>query len=183
MKKWKKLKTDRVFNHKYFKVNKDLVELPDGRQIDWLYWDSKDSAMVVPITSDNKLVMIRQYRYLPDKLALEFPSGHGDENESVEACAKRELEEETGYGCEELIPLGAFFETMGQLNRKIHIFLGINATKLDKPTRKTDENEQIKTALIELDKVAEMVADGEIISMGSSLAVLLAQRYIDKHYA
>lgn len=180
MKKWKKIKTKRVFDHKYFKVNKDIVELPDGRKIDWLYWDSKDSAMVVPITSDNKLVMIRQYRYLPDQVVPEFPSGHGAENELIKVCAERELEEETGYKCEKLIKLGEFFETMSQLNRKIHIYLGVNATKLDQPIRKSDDNEQIEVVLIDFNEAAEMVAEGKIISMGSSLAVSLAEKYLNK---
>ena len=52
--KWKKIKTDRVFDHKFFKVSRDMVRLPDGREVEWLYWDSRDSAMIVPITSDKK---------------------------------------------------------------------------------------------------------------------------------
>lgn len=178
MKKWKKIKTERVFDHKYFKVNQDTVELPDGRRTEWYYWDSKDSAMVVPVTTDGKLVMIKQYRYLPDQEALEFPSGHSDIDETMEACAMRELEEETGYRCEKLVKLGEFFETMGQLNRKIHIFIGQNATKLEQPVAKQDENEQIeKVVKMDLDEVVKMVVDKKVISMGTSLAVLLAEKY------
>ena len=180
MKKWQKISSKRVFDHKYFKVGQDIVKLPDGREIEWYYWDSQDSAMVVPITHDGKLVMIKQYRYLPNQEALEFPSGHGDENESMEVCAERELEEETGYKCEKLVKLGAFYETMAQLNRQIHIYLGVNAKKLDKPVRKQDKYENIEVVLVDIDEVIKMAAEGKIISMGSSLAILLAEKYLKK---
>ncbi|MCX6809737.1 MAG: NUDIX hydrolase [Candidatus Berkelbacteria bacterium] len=180
MKNWKKIKTERVFDHKYFKVNKDLVELPDGRKIDWLYWDSADSAMIVPITPSGKLIMIRQFRYLPNQIALEFPSGHGNPNESIEECAKRELAEETGYECIGLIKLGEFFETMGQLNRKIHMFIGKNAVKIPGPVVSSDPNENIEIVQIKLDEAVKMVNEKKIISIGTSLAILLAKENLKK---
>jgi ADP-ribose pyrophosphatase len=181
--KWKKIKTERVYDHKFFKVNKDIVELPGGEEIEWLYWDSHDSAMIVPVTCDNKLVMIKQYRYLPNQIALEFPSGRANEKEDIEITAKRELTEETGYTCDKLEKLGEFYETMAQLNRKIHIYLAKSAKPLSKDRRifqstEQDEHEETKVVLLDLLEVLEMVRDNKIISMGSSLAALLTQEYL-----
>lgn len=181
MSKWKKLKSERVFDHKYFKVNKDSIKLPDGRIIDWLYWDSADSAMLVAQTAENKLVMIRQYRYLPDADVLEFPSGKSEDGETMEGCAKREFEEETGHECGDIVKLGEFFETMGQLNRKIHIFFTREAKPSEERGRNMDENEDIKVELISLDEAVLAVRNGQVCSMGSSLAVMLVKDYLNKN--
>lgn len=179
MKKWKKIKSERVFDHKYFRINKDLVELPSGKQIEWLYWDSNESAMVVARTKDNQLVMIRQYRYLPDCEVIEFPSGKVEGKEKVEEGASREFSEETGYTCEKLIKLGAFYETYGQLDRKIHIFYGDNTEKMESP-RNPDKFEDIKVELVPLNRAVELALDNKIIAMGSSLAVLLTKEHLKK---
>ncbi len=173
MKSWNKISTEEVFNHKYFRVNKDIVEIPSGEQVEWLYWNSPDSAMLVAETPDNKLVMIKQFRYLPDQVALEFPSGHSDPGESIEDCVIREFEEETGYTCEGLELLGKFYETMGQLNRQIHIFHAKNAHLLEGERKSGDVTEDIEVILMDKNEVFEMVLDNKIISMGSSLAALL----------
>ena len=179
--KWKKIKTERVFDHKFFKVNKDSVRLPDDREIDWFYWDSIDSAMVVAITEEGKAVMVEQYRYLPNEVALEFPSGGSHEGEALEDCAARELEEETGYGCDEYILLGAFHETMSQLKRKIFIYYGKGAKPVNERTRTPDNGEegieQIEVVLEGLDKLPDRIMKGELTSMGTSLAVFLANEY------
>ena len=72
MKKWKCLKSELAFDAKFFKVRKDVVELPDGQQKEWTFWDSPDSAMVLGMTKDKKLVMIRQYRYMVGDEVIEF---------------------------------------------------------------------------------------------------------------
>jgi len=181
--KWKKIKTERVFDHKFFKVNRDMVKLPDGRKVEWIYWDSRDSTMVVPVTAYNKLVMIKQYRYLPDQIALEFPSGRSNESESLEDCVRRELKEETGYSCGEVIRLGEFYETMAQLNRKIHIYLAkdVKTSAEDKKKFKStepDEYEETEVVLLDSNEIVKMVMQNKVVSMGSSLAVLLAEKYL-----
>jgi ADP-ribose pyrophosphatase len=181
MSKWEKIKTERVFDHKYFKVNKDIVKLPDGRTIDWFYWFSEDSAMVAALTADNKLVMIRQYRYLPDETALEFPSGKGNDDESMESCAKREFEEETGFECGKLTKLGEFYETMAQLNRKIHIYFAADAKPAENRKRSLDENEDIEVVLVDVADAVSSVREGKISSMGSSLAIMLLKDYLNKN--
>jgi len=177
-KKWKTLSSKKVFDHKYFKVRKDIVRLPDGRQIEWFYWDISDSAMVAALTKEGKLVTVKQYRYLPDQEALELPSGGGGRSEEMPKCAERELEEETGYRCEKLVKLGSFYETMAQLNRQVHIFLGENATKLSRPVRKSDENEETEVVLVDPEKAVKLAVEGKIISMGSSLAIMLLKDHL-----
>lgn len=176
MQKWKRLKSEIVYDSKYFRVRKDLVELPDGVQKEWTYWDSRDSAMVVCMTEENKLVMIRQYRYMVDDEVIEFPAGFNESTETIEESALREFEEETGYICDKIEKLGAFYETFGQLNRRIHIFFAQGIQKSQSNTaRETDDFENIEVVLIDFEDANRLVRENKIVSMGSSLALLLLQ--------
>jgi ADP-ribose pyrophosphatase len=182
MKKWKCLKSELTLDSKYFKVRKDVVELPSGEQKEWTYWDSPDSAMVLGMTDDKKLVMIRQYRYMVDDMVIEFPSGYNQDAETIEEGAKREFEEETGYTFESMIKLGSFYETYGQLNRKIHLFFANNIGRLEHKIDSGDYvPEDIETVLIDFDQAVEMALKNEIVAMGSALAVLLLKEKIDKN--
>lgn len=181
MEKWKCLDSKLVYENRFFKVRQDDVQLPNGQKIKWTYWDSNDSAMVLGMTEDKKLVMIRQYRYMVDEQVIEFPSGQLKENEPPDAAAKREFEEETGYTCSSLINLGVFYETYGQLNRKIYFFF---ANDIKKSQQRQDEGEDlyenISVELVEFEKAVELALENKLVAMGSALAVLLLKEKIQK---
>ncbi|MFA5107090.1 MAG: NUDIX hydrolase [Patescibacteria group bacterium] len=168
---------------KYFKVKKDLVQLPNGEKRDWIYWDSPDSAMVIGMTKEKKLVMIRQYRYMVDDEVIEFPSGYKKNTETIEKGAQREFEEETGFACSSLIKLGAFYETYGQLNRKIHMYFARNVAIANRRYDEDDDvQEDIKVVLVDFDKAVEMARDNTIVAMGSALAIVLLKEKIDGRF-
>ncbi|KKW41710.1 MAG: acetyltransferase [Candidatus Magasanikbacteria bacterium GW2011_GWA2_56_11] len=181
MKKWKCLQSKLALDSKYFKVRQDIVELPNGEKREWTYWDSPDSAMVVGMTEDKKLVMIKQYRYMVDDEVIEFPSGYNQSAETIEEGAKREFEEETGYTCNSLTKLGVFYETYGQLNRKIHLFFSKDISKLDQKNDSGDYvPEDIDVILVDYDRAVEMALKNKIVAMGSALAILLLKEKADK---
>ncbi len=181
MKKWKCKKSELIFNERFFKIKKDTIKLPTNEIIEWIYMDSKDSVMVVGMTEDKKLIMIRQYRYLVDDEVIEFPSGGLHNNENAEEGAKREFEEESGFKCDSLIKLGSFYETYGQLNRQIHIFFTSNITRskqnLDNGKRGFED---IKVELIDFDEAVKLALENKIVAMGSSLAILLLKEKIER---
>jgi len=181
MKNWKKKKSELVLDTKFFKVRKDIVELPTKEIKEWIYWDSQDSAMVLGMTRDKKLVMIKQYRYLVDDEVIEFPSGGLHDGENAEAGAEREFEEESGFQCKSLQKLGSFYETYGCLNRQIHIFFAKNVFK---SRQKLDQGENgfedIKVKLIDFEKAIKLALENKIVAMGSSLAILLLKEKIER---
>ncbi|MCK5475897.1 MAG: hypothetical protein KAI71_04935 [Candidatus Pacebacteria bacterium] len=75
MKKWKCEKSELIFNERYFKVRKDTIKLPTNEIKKWIYCDSNDSVMVLGMTENKKLIIIKQYRYLVGNEVIEFPSG------------------------------------------------------------------------------------------------------------
>jgi ADP-ribose pyrophosphatase len=155
--------------------------LPNGQKKEWVFWDSQDSAMVVGETSNHKLVMIRQYRYLVGREVVEFASGGLNKAESPESGARREFEEETGYKCSQLIKLGSFYETYGQLNRRIHIFYAPNIEQsMQNPDSGDKGYEDIKVELMDFEQVVRMATENKIDAMGSTLAILLLQAYLKR---
>ncbi len=181
MEKWKCKKSELVFDEKYFKVRKDTVELPNKETKEWIYWDSQDSAMMIALNNDRKLVMIRQYRYLVNDMVLEFRSGGLLKEENPEDGARRELGEETGYKCGRLYKLGAFYETYGQLNRRIHLFFSSDIKKSEqKPDKGEDGFEDVEVEFIDYEKAIELALANKIVAMGSSLAILLLKAKIEK---
>jgi ADP-ribose pyrophosphatase len=181
MKKWKKLKSKLVFKNPHFKVREDTVELPNKKTIKWTYWDSNDSAMVVAVTKERKLVFIRQHRYLVGKDVLEFPAGGVDEGESAHEAAQREFLEETGFRCSRLTPVGTFHETYGQLKKEIHLFFakahGRQQQKLDRGEKGFED---IQVELIDFDKAVEMALTNKILHTGAALAILLLKEKIER---
>ncbi|MCL5113952.1 MAG: NUDIX hydrolase, partial [Patescibacteria group bacterium] len=136
-------------------------------------------AMVVGMTSDRKLIMIRQYRYLVGGEVIEFPSGSLREKEKVEDGLKREFEEETGYNAMSLQKLCAVYETYGQLNRKIHIYFAPNVVKTKQHLDRGEEGyEDIKVELVDFEKAVELALKNKIVAMGSTLAILFLQEKI-----
>lgn len=108
-------------------VREDLV-MPDGYEIDWYYVDTPPSVLVVPVTSDGAVVMVRQWRHNLKRHTLEFPAGTVDEGEPLERAVERELREETGFALAaegELRPLGAFCSLPSETNKYTHMFLAM----------------------------------------------------------
>jgi ADP-ribose diphosphatase len=105
---------------------REHIVMPDGYETDWYFVDTPPSALVVPVTADGNLVMVRQYRHNLRRHVLEFPAGMVDGGEDLEDAARRELLEETGYrlafGCR-LRPLGAFYSLPSETNKVTHTFL------------------------------------------------------------
>jgi ADP-ribose pyrophosphatase len=177
--KWKCKSSKLVLNDKYFKVRKDIVELPNKNEKTWIYWDSTDSAMVLGMTEDHKLVMIKQYRYLVGRNVIEFPSGSLNKNEDIKVAARREFLEETGYQCKKLIHLCGVYETYGQLNRKIHIFFATNVKKIfSQKLDKGEVHQNTKVKLVDFNKAVSLAINNKIDAMGSSLAILILKEKI-----
>lgn len=175
MKSWKKINSKIVYDSKYFRVRRDKIKLPNKEIKEWTYWDSRDSAMVIAMTVQKKLIMIKQYRYLVNGEVIEFPSGSLNENEPIKKAAEREFKEETCYEIKSpLVKLGSFYETYGQLNRKIHLFFAKKAVKAKKNLMAEDDvSEDAEVVLVDFNQAVKMARENKIVAMGSALAILL----------
>ncbi|MBO5302490.1 MAG: NUDIX hydrolase [Lachnospiraceae bacterium] len=165
---------DRVLVHKGAIVNTytDHIRMPDGKIAKWDYIEHvKGAAAVVAVLPDGKIVMVRQYRNALDRETLEIPAGARDSvEEDTAVCAKRELEEETGYTCGKIEKLLSLKSTVAFCNELIDVYL---ATELTAGEQHLDEEEDIEIVPCELSELCNKIYAGEIQD-GKTVAAILA---------
>ena len=170
----RRLSGEQVFHGRLLDVRRDLVELPDGGQVTREYIVHPGAVMVVPLLAGGRLLMERQHRYPVGSVLLEFPAGKLDPGEAVQACAQRELAEETGYRAAEWARAGMMHNAPAYATEVIEIWF---ARRLQPGPRSLDAGEFID--LIELDE-AELDAAagrGEVSDAKTLVGLLWLQRW------
>ncbi len=169
-KPWKILSSNLVLETKYVTVHKDALELPNGHQIqDYYVFEFNDWARVVPITSDQQLILVEQYRHGVKKITCEFPAGMMDPHEqSAIETAKRELLEETGYTSEDWLPLGSFKLGPSRIKNGFHLFLARNCYLTS--SQNLDASEDIHIRKVSFSEFERMFENGQVLDTDSALA-------------
>jgi ADP-ribose pyrophosphatase len=135
------------------------VVIGDGKTTRREIVEHHGAAAIVPLTENREVVLVRQYRYAIAKNLLEVPAGTLEQGETPEECARRELEEETGYKSKDLRKIMEFFSVPGYSTEKIHVYL---AKGLIKSEMCTEEDERIELDIIPIQNALEKVRSGEI---------------------
>jgi ADP-ribose pyrophosphatase len=97
MDKEKTLSTDRIFEGQIVNLRVDRVRMPDGRESTREVIEHSACVAIIPIDTEDNVLLVRQYRYAPEKELLEIPAGGIDGDENPEEAVRREMQEETGY--------------------------------------------------------------------------------------
>lgn len=175
IKPWKLLKSEWALNEKWYKVRKDTVEIRPGKVVDdYLVAIFADVAIVVAVTADNMVPLVRQYKHGAGEILTELPAGYMDEGEEPLDAAKRELREETGYTATEWEELTSVIRHPSKIRGDtIHIYLARNAQKTAK--QELDENEDIEVILRPFTEALRMAKSGELKGVDTVLGLLLAE--------
>jgi ADP-ribose pyrophosphatase len=158
---------------------RETLVMPDGYECDWYYVDTPPSVMVVPVTEDAQLVLVRQYRHNLKSYQLEFPAGTMHQTEDPQDAARRELEEETGFtpaAGTSLRPLGSFYSLPSETNKYTHVFLASPVVQAG-PARLDTEIEKYFDMSVVLLPVAEALNGiGTSITSMETVGALMAAR-------
>ena len=148
IKPWKIISTKNDGSFEIFNLRTDRAISPrTGNSHDFYVLETTDWVNVIPVTRDNEIVMIRQYRHGIQDVTLEIPGGIIENNDTPEGAAARELREETGYRAGRMVPLGRVLANPAFLNNSCYTFLATDV-ELDGRIDQDDE-EDIEVVLYE----------------------------------
>ncbi|MBF7017060.1 NUDIX domain-containing protein [Staphylococcus durrellii] len=164
-----------IYKGKIIDLEVHEVDLPNGESSTREIVLHNGAVAVCALTSENKIVLVEQFRKPLDNTMLEIPAGKLEIGEEREEAAKRELEEETGYKAKELTLITDMYGSPGFTNEKISIYL---ATELLKGEKQLDEDEFIELHELSINKAQEKLKNNEI----NDAKTIIALQYLLLNY-
>jgi len=144
-----------------FSVRTDTAISPrTGKEHDFHIIESREWVNIIPLTSDHRVVFVRQYRHGSRTVTLEIPGGLVDSGDTPEEAAARELLEETGYQAERWTRIGGVNPNPAIFGNRCYTFLAQDIQKVSDPV--PDQTEDIEVELIPLADIPEFIRAGKI---------------------
>ena len=168
----KQLHSELIFDGKVLHLYRDDILLPDGNTGYREYCKHVGAVCIVPLTDEDEVICVRQYRYAHRKMVLEIPAGKLDApDEDPTKAALRELREETGAICQKLTYLGPLYTTPALIDEVIHMYMaeGLTFGQTD-----LDEDEFIEVERIPLNELVDRICRGEVPDSKTQACVLRA---------
>lgn len=147
-------------------VNID-VTLPNGKNANRDVIKHPGASAIIAFLDDENIILVEQFRLPLNKVLLEIPAGKLDKNEEPIDCAKRELQEETGYIAKDIEHLGSVATAPGFCDEIIHLYKAWNLVKGEK---NEDEDEFTNVKILNIKDVKNMIKNGDIID-GKTISV------------
>ena len=161
-----------------FEINR--IQLPNGHEGEYGQIKFPNAALAVPIMADNKVIILRQYRFAVSRYLLEFPAGTLEIGENPINSIKREIQEEAGFQAKTWDELGTLVNAPGYSDEVIHLFLARDLSKL-KSDVKGDLDEDIEVLMLDPDELDNLIASGdEILDAKTITAWFRAKQFLDK---
>jgi ADP-ribose pyrophosphatase len=166
--KWRVRASRYLVDSPYMRLRIDEVELPDGTIVPNYYVrESRGFSAILAFTPEERVVLVRQYRYGSDSIHLELPAGMVTGDEAPRDCALRELTEETGYEVERCELAAEFFPEAVRSTARAYVYIGWGARPTGAPSPDPTEHLQVELATVAVFRA--MLADGRI-DTGASIA-------------
>jgi ADP-ribose pyrophosphatase len=159
-----------IFEGKVIKVVHEDVELPNGKQSKREIVKHPGAVAVIPITKENKILLVEQYRKPLERSIVEIPAGKLEKGEKPEVTALRELEEETGYTTNKLTFVTSFYTSPGFADELIHIYLAEDIEKVENPLS-PDEDEFVELMECTLEEANKLADEQRIFDAKTAYAL------------
>ncbi|HTD37799.1 MAG TPA: NUDIX hydrolase [Candidatus Limnocylindrales bacterium] len=176
---WRILDSDYRIRTKFLRLRADRVELPSGDVVEeYFVRESRGFCVVFALTLDENVLLVRQYKHGIGEVVTELPAGMIDDDETPEACAERELAEETGFTASAPQHVRTFLTDPTNATGRFHLFVVRDAVRTREPV--FDVTEDIEVDLVPVDEVRAMALDGRIASGSQVAAVLVALAHLER---
>jgi 8-oxo-dGTP pyrophosphatase MutT (NUDIX family) len=159
---WQRLAADIVYECRIFRLRRERSRFSrDEAEHEFHVLDAPDWCNIIPLTADEQVVMVRQFRHGVGDYTLEVPGGMVDpEDASPLVAARREMVEETGFDGERVEPLGVIHPNPAIQTNRCHTFVAYGVERQRTPV--FDSTEETEVALVPLASVPELIRDGRI---------------------
>lgn len=171
----KTIESHTIYEGPIFNVTHDTVELENGSRAIRDVLLHNGGVCVVPVTDDNKIYLVKQFRYPFRKATLEVPAGKLEAGEDHSKCGRRELLEETGCVCSEYTYLGEMYPTPAYNSEITHMYL---ARGLKYSEQHLDDGEFLDVVTVPFAEAVRMIMNGEIKDGKTQTAILKAARIL-----
>jgi ADP-ribose pyrophosphatase len=170
------VKSEVIYHGKVFNTKVDQIEYNSGNKAVREVAEHFGGAVVLPVTHNGKIIVVTQYRFPVDKVLLELPAGKLGKDEDPLLCAKRELEEETGYTSENVVEIGSIYTTPGYSTEKLFIFL---AQDLKPGSSNREEGEYgMEVFEFSMEEIEQKIFNGEIVDGKTICGIYLAKKFL-----
>ena len=163
------LESQRLYDGKVLNLRRDIVRLENGATATREVVEHNGGVGVLAIDEQNRVLMVRQYRYGIGRVSLEIPAGKREAGEDPALCGRRELEEETGCIAGDFQPFGSLDVSPAYDSEVIYLFL---ARALTPAAQNLDEDELLTVEYIPLAQALSLCMDGTITDAKTVIALL-----------
>lgn len=158
-----------IYENRWVSLSRVDIEPPGVERFEHHVVRLNSAAIAAVVDGQDRVLMLRQYRFVPGRWAWELPGGLLDPGEDAAATAAREVEEETGWRPHALRRVLTYQPIVGMVDSPHVIFAGRGADLVGEPESGEESGE---VTWIPLGDVRDLIAKGQIISSGTLLALL-----------
>jgi ADP-ribose pyrophosphatase len=164
-----------AYDGRFLKVSRDRIRLPDGAETDREFIRHPGAVVILPVFDDGSVLLERQFRYPLGQVFIEYPAGKIDPGEDPLACAKRELQEETGYTASEWQFVCTIHNAIAYSDEHLDLYL---ARGLTAGEAKLDDGEFLETFRAGLPEMLEMVRSGQVTDVKTVIGTFWLEKIL-----
>jgi ADP-ribose pyrophosphatase len=170
-------RSDVVYKGRVFTVTVDRVAFADGRLVNMECVRHRGSVVLLPMTAPDRILLVRQYRYVVGRWLWELPAGTLEADGPADAAALRECHEEVGKIAGRAEKLASFFPSPGFCDEEMNFFLltDLRDRRSDESAPHQDPDEVLAVREFPLEEVRRMIAKGDILDMKTAVGMTLME--------